>query len=122
MNYDYNHDYYEDYEVQTFEDVSKLSYNIFKAICDIRNMRIDLNCCIKDYDVKKHINDFIEQLDLDELYGFIYRKLWRAADSETKSQYDVLFKLLDGNHVKTVLAIQTGLMQEILKGNNNASR
>ena len=28
MNYDYNHDYYEDYEVQTFEDVSKLSYNI----------------------------------------------------------------------------------------------
>ena len=122
MNYDYNRDYYEDYEVQTFEDVSKLSYNIFKAICDIRNMRIDLNRCIKDYDVKKHINDFIEQLDLDELYGFIYRKLWRAADSETKSQYDVLFKLLDGNHVKTVLAIQTGLMQEILKGNNNASR
>ena len=122
MNYDYNRDYYEDYEVQTFEDVSKLSYNIFKAICDIRNMRIDLNFCIKDYDVKKHINDFIEQLDLDELYGFIYRKLWRAADSETKSQYDVLFKLLDGNHVKTVLAIQTGLMQEILKGNNNASR
>ena len=122
MNYDYNHDYYEDYEVQTFEDVSKLSYNIFKAICDIRNMRIDLNRCIKDYDVKKHINDFIEQLDLDELYGFIYRKLWRAADSETKSQYDVLFKLLDGNHAKIVLAIQTGLTQEILKGNNNASR
>lgn len=122
MNYDYNHDYYEDYEVQTFEDVSKLSYNIFKAICDIRNMRIDLNCCIKDYEVKKYINDFIEQLDLDELYGFIYRKLWRAADSETKSQYDVLFKLLDGNHAKTVLAIQTGLMQEILKGNDNASR
>ena len=122
MNYDYNRDYYEDYEVQTFEDVSKLSYNIFKAICDIRNMSIDLNCCIKDYVVKKHINDFIEQLDLDELYGFIYRKLWRAADSETKSQYDVLFKLLDGNHAKTVLAIQTGLMQEILKGNDNASR
>ena len=122
MNYDYNRDYYEDYEVQTFEDVSKLSYNIFKAICDIRNMRIDLNCCIKDYDVKKYINDFIEQLDLDELYGFIYRKLWRAADSETKSQYDVLFKLLDGNHAKIVLAIQTGLAQEILKGNNNASR
>lgn len=122
MHYDYNRDYYEDYEVQTFEDVSKLSYNIFKAICDIRNMRIDLDCCIKNYDVEKYINDFIEKLDLDKLYGFIYRKLWRAADDETKSQYDVLFKLLDGNHAKTVLAIQTGLMQEILKGNNNASR
>ena len=67
-------------------------------------------------------DDFVEKLDLDEVYGFIYRKLWRAADDETKSQYDVLFKLLNGNHTKTVLAIQTGLMQEILKGNNNASR
>lgn len=122
MNYDYNRDYYEDYEVQTFEDVSKLSYNIFKAIKDIRDIKIDLGCCIKDYNIKDCIDDFVERLDLDELYGFIYRKLWRAADDETKSQYDVLFKLLDGNHTKTVLAIQTGLMQEILKGNDNASR
>lgn len=122
MDYDYNRDYYEDYEVQTLEDISKLKYNIFKAIRDIRNIEIDLGCCIKDYNIKDCINDFIEKLDLDELYGFIYRKLWRAADDETKNQYDMLFKLLDGNHTKTVLAIQTGLIQEILKGNNNASR
>lgn len=119
---DYNHDYYEEYDVQNIEDLSKLRYNVFKAIKDIRDIKIDLGCCIKDYNIKDCIDNFIEKLDLDELYGFIYRKLWRAADDETKSQYDVLFKLLDGNHTKTVLAIQTGLMKEILKGNNNASR
>lgn len=119
---DYNHDYYEEYEVQNIEDLSKLRYNVFKAIRDIRDIKIDLGCCIKDYNIKDCIDDFVERLDLDELYGFIYRKLWRAADDETKSQYDVLFKLLDGNHTKTVLAIQTGLMKEILKGNNDASR
>ena len=119
---DYNQDYYEEYDVQNSEDLSKLRHNVFKAIKDIRDIKIDLGCCIKDYNIKDCINDFVERLDLDELYGFIYRKLWRAADDETKSQYDVLFKLLDGNHAKIVLAIQTGLMQEILKGNNNASR
>ena len=122
MDYDYNRDYYEDYEVQTLEDISKLKYNIFKAIRDIHNIEINLGCCIKDYNVKDCINDFIEKLDLDELYSFIYRKLWRAADDETKNQYNTLFKLLDGNCTKTVLAIQTGLIQEILKGNNDASR
>lgn len=119
---DYNQDYYEEYDVQNIEDLSKLRHNVFKAIKDIRDIKIDLGCCIKDYNIKDCIDDFVERLDLDELYGFIYRKLWRAADDETKSQYDVLFKLLDGNHTKTVLAIQTGLMQEILKGNDNVSR
>lgn len=113
---DYNHDYYEEYEAQNIEDLSKLRYNIFKAIKDIRDIKIDLGCCIKDYNIKDCIDNFIEKLDLDELYGFIYRKLWRVADDETKNQYDVLFKLLNGDHAKTVLAIQTGLMQEIIKG------
>ena len=113
---DYNHDYYEEYEVQNIEDLSKLRYNVFKAIKYIRDIKIDLGCCIKDYNIKDCIDNFIEKLDLDELYGFIYRKLWRAADDETKSQYDVLFKLLNGDYAKTVLAIQTGLMQEIMKG------
>ena len=118
---DYNQDYYEEYEVQNIEDLSKLRYNVFKAIKDIRDIRIDLGCCIKDYNIKDCIDNFIEKLDLDELYGFIYRKLWRAADDETKNQYDTLFKLLNSDYAKTVLAIQTGLIQEIMKGKDNGS-
>lgn len=119
---DYNNNYYEEHEVRNIEDLSKLRYNVFKAIKDIRDIKINLCYCIKDYNIADNINNFIERLDLDELYGFIYRKLWRAADDETKNQYDTLFKLLNGDHTKTVLAIQTGLMEDIMKGKDNASK
>lgn len=114
--------YYSEYDIKNADSLDKklemLAFNIAKAESEIQELKGDLFNKINDWQVDEKVYNVLEYMKLDELYNIIYRKIFQAADEKAKAEYHTLYKLLNEDSMKTVIAIQMGLTS-IIKGEIN---